>query len=163
MSDSQGDAKQRYIYALGHHKDKSIFAVHKDEWQNNYLPTGYNCTATAYFGEPPSELREVCKDATVVGIELSLSDDEPKPLNIVRLDSTDAPMIFNRDQYQVYQSPCLATSYPVVVTKYGITDSPELRAQLSDYVFLIGPYKDIPDHHTSQVAATLLRMNHEDS
>ncbi len=163
MTEKQKDGKERYMFALGHHRNKSVFAVHKDDWQNNYLPSGYNCTATAYFGAPPRELSDVCKDATVVGVELSLREDEPKPMDIVRLDSKDAPKIFNRDRYHVYHSPCLATSYPLVVEKYGIEDSQQLRDQLNDYVFLIGPDKNNPDHHTSQVAATLLRMNHEDS
>ncbi len=160
MNQNDNDQTQRYIFALGHRANKSIFAMPKADYETFKL-AGLNSGATLCFQQPPAQLARVSAEATVVGVELSTDENDAKSLDVVRMDSSDAPQIFNRDRYLVYESPCLATAFPAVLSQNGIENTPELREQLDKHVLVIGPYKNIPDHHTSQVTATLIRMSQE--
>lgn len=159
MSEKQDDAQDRYLYALGNHKDKSVFAIPKKTWNGEYVPNGLECTATTYFKDTPSDFKELCANATVVGVELSNKENNPTPLNIVRIDSKDAPDIFNRDRYELYDIPSTSTTYQSVIGKYGIEESKELKQFINDNYFLVGPYRNFPGHHASTVSATLLKIS----
>jgi|GEM_PF-4013673 len=158
MNQNDNDQAQRYIFALGHRANKSVFAMTKTDYET-YKSAGLNSGATLYFQQPPAQLASVSAEATVVGVELTMDENDAKSLDVVRLDSKDAPRIFNRDRYLVYESPCLATAFPAVLSQHGIEDTPELREQLENHVLVIGPYKNIPDHHTSQGTTTLMQMS----
>jgi len=158
MAKDQEAVMEGYIYALKHHADKGVLSVDKYTW-SQFKSAGLSSGCTLYFKDPPAGLARISSQATVIGVELSNNPTELNSLDVVRLDSKDAPKIYNLDQYKVYESPCLATAYPAILSKYGIEDSPELREQLEDHVLLIGPYKDIPNHHTSGVTATLMRLS----
>jgi len=156
MSDQNKDLKI-YLRALKHHRGYSVLAMNKQDWKC-FKGDGVNCVATAYIADPPAPLISFGNQATIIGSELCITSAEPKQMDIVRLDLDNQPKIYKKYRYFVYENPHLDTAYPSIVSSYGIEDSEELRTQLQDNVFLVGQYKDFPDHHTSQVAGTLLKV-----
>jgi hypothetical protein len=163
LKSNQTNELELYLYALGHYKGKRVLALNSNEWAK-YKESGTHSTnATVCFGCLPNVLSGISASATLIGVELSLKKNEPKDMVIVRLDSKDWPEDANRDRYEVYESPLLSTAYPTIISKYGIQDSAELRSSLPGHVLLVGPYKNIPNHHTSRVAATLLRISNRNN
>jgi hypothetical protein len=115
------------------------------EWSNLLRPDG----SVTELTERPSILsNQVLSAAEIVSIASGIANASPG-LMIARYDPNDATTVINIDRYTAIENLSKHPIYQSALQKAGVNDSTELRATLSQHVFLV---KEKPDPQLHWVA-----------
>lgn len=148
-----------YRLMYEHYRNKTVIAMNRADFES-YLSEGDTSGGTLYLADVPPGLKQFQHEASVLGVEFAPPSEMPEQMVIVRYDSNNRPARYKRYRYMVEVDLDVSTSYPSVVQKAGLTDSPDLRSELRDYVFFVGQFKG-SDHWNTALATTLARLHSE--
>jgi hypothetical protein len=132
---------------------KKVWCFPRADWETLVCDQG-NVTVVPQL---PGELDSVF-DRTNLVITTASGIVNPDPgIDVVRYDPKDPPNErLNIDHYPVIEDLTGPHKYEVAyrdtLKGLGISDSPELRKSLEDYVFVVGPEK-LDHHHVAQLPA----------
>jgi hypothetical protein len=91
-------------------------------------------------------LGAVARKVKIVGSFAERTQDGQVNITIFREDLKDAPNIFNRDDYEIWEQFDTHMDYQKVVTSASTSDDSALRSFLDDYVFIVPIEKGIGHH-----------------
>jgi hypothetical protein len=131
----------RLYYAVQKIYSASVVSFGYADWFRLVRPDG----AITELEELPPKLNNPNLAAvTVVAVASGIANVQPG-MDVLRHDPQDAPYILNLDHYTVLENLHLHEIYPEALSVAGIEDSPTLRFELQNNVYVI---KEPPnDHH----------------
>lgn len=141
-----GDAERVYyglIRATGQHH--AVAVIPAGEWSHLLRSDG---SVTELTERPAILSNSILTAAEIVSIASGINNPAPG-LMIARYDPDDAPSVINIDHYTAIENLPAHSIYPTALQKANVSDSDELRAALSQHVFLV---KEDPDPEMHWVA-----------
>ena len=95
-------------------------------------------------------LRGLAENAVIVGTFAERKMGGLSTLEIWRQDLKDAPLLYNKDTYDVWENIYPYIDYEKIVKSADTDDDPGLRDFLNDYVFIVPKERDA-EHHSSEL------------
>jgi hypothetical protein len=138
--------KTKLQFAFQKFLGRSVITMPRPDWERLIREDGQP-TQVKSLGSP---FADVMYEARVVAVAASGHQNPDPGIDVVRRDDRDAPYIYNIDHYTVVQTPCLHDAYKTILTKIGITDSPELQKCLNDIVFVVKQHPTETENHWSE-------------
>jgi hypothetical protein len=131
----------RVYFALRRIEDKSVACLGYADWYRMVRPDG----AVTELEELPATIRNPSLEAsTVVALASGVANPDPG-CDVLRYDPVDAPFVLNLDHYRVVENLHLHEVYQEVLKIAKVEDTPELRFELQNNVYVI---KEPPnDYH----------------
>lgn len=131
----------RVYFALHRIENKSVASFGFADWYRMVRPDG---TVTELEQLPPTIQNPGLAASTVVAVASGVANFDPG-CDVLRYDPVDAPFVLNLDHYRVVENLHLHDVYPEVLKIAKIDDTPELRFELQNNVYVI---KEPPnDYH----------------
>ena len=127
------DKQLRIQYACRHVLNKAVATFAKDDWWQAVRSDG----ALTVLEEVPGPISSVEHEASVVAAVASGMCVTSPGLEIVRHDPKDAPLVYNVDNYSVYEDICTHPAYSRILEVAGVKDGPELRHELNTCVYFV--------------------------
>src|ERR1051325_6970706 len=131
----------RVYFALRRIEDKSIATFGYADWYRMVRPDG---AVTELEQLPPSIRNPSLEASTIVACASGVVYANPG-CDVLRYDPADKPFVINLDHYKVVENLHLHPVYPEVLRITKLGDTPQLRFELQNNVYVI---KEPPnDHH----------------
>lgn len=127
---------------------KAVSIMPVDDWVHLIHETG----DTTKLVHAPLELGQVENDVLVAAIAASGNINTDPGIDIVRHDPDDTPYIYNIDHYIVIENLPKHELFEKVISTAGVSLTDDLNKILSENVFIVGPYKDSPDHWAKEIS-----------
>ena len=126
--------------------ERSVMTMPSSGWDKLIREDGQP-TQVNIFGLP---FANVMRKGQVEAVAASGHQNPDPGIDIVRRDDRDVPYIYNIDHYIVIPTLYLHGAYKTILTKSGITDSPELQQFLNHIVFVFKQHPTETDNHWSE-------------
>ena len=123
----------RIYYALRKIEDKSVATFGYADWARMVRSDG---SVTELEQLPPTIKNPSLEASLVVAVASGIVNPQPG-CDVLRYDPADAPFVLNLDHYRVVENLHLHDVYPEALQIAKIEDSPELRFELQNNVFVI--------------------------
>ena len=132
--------QQRLYYGLIHATgdNRSVAVLPKSEWSQLLRSDG---SVTELTQRPRIISNPVLQAAEIASIASGIANPSPG-LMVARYDPDDAPSVINVDRYTAIEDLPAHPIYPRALQIAGASDTPEMRASLKDFVFVV---KEDPD------------------
>lgn len=149
--------KTKLQFAMRKILGRSVMAMPRSDWEKLIREDG-KPTQVSSLGAP---FANVMHEAQVVAVAASGHQNPNPGIDIVRRDDRDAPYIYNIDHYTVVQTLRLHDAYNTILTKTGITDSPELQQCLNHNVFVVKQDSTETDNHWTEDIPAQIKNAHK--
>ncbi len=139
----------RIYYALREISDKSVVTFAYSDWIRLVRSDGQ---LTELEELPPGINNKILDASNIVAVASGIVVSEPG-MDILRYDVKDAPYVINLDHYTIFENLHLQDCYSDVLETAGVVDSPELKYELQNNVYVLKEppndnhwLKDFPKH-----------------
>ena len=146
IMDKAEQTKTKLKFAAQNILGRSVMVIPRSDWEKLIREDGQP-TQVNSLGAP---FANVIHEAQVVAVAASGHQNPDPGIDIVRRDDRDAPYIYNIDHYTVVQTLCIHDAYNAILTKAGVSDSPELQQCLDHNVFVIKQHPTETRDHWSE-------------
>jgi hypothetical protein len=134
----------RVYFGLRRIENKSVASFGYADWYRMVRPDG---AVTELEQLPPTIGNPRLQASTVVALASGIANPDPG-CDVLRYHPVDAPFVLNLDHYRVIENLHLHNVYPEVLRVAKLEDTPELRFELQNTIYVI---KEPPnDYHWLQ-------------
>lgn len=124
---------QKIYYALNRIEGRSVASMGYGDWARLVRPDG----AITELEELPSAIANPKLQAsTLVSVASGIAAPQPG-MDVLRFDRKDAPYCINLDHYTIIENLQSHDIYPDVVEMTKIDDTPELRWELQNSIYIM--------------------------
>jgi hypothetical protein len=134
----------RIYYAVRKIENKSVATLGYGDWMRLVRADG---EITELEALPPAVNHPSLAASTIVAVASGIAVAQPG-MDVLRYDAKDAPFVINLDHYTIIENLHLHEVYPEALKVAKIDDTPQLRCELQNNVYVI---KEPPnDNHWLQ-------------
>ena len=123
----------RFYYALNRIEDKSVATMDYEVWRRLVRPDG---KLTELEQLPDTINNPLLAAMTIAAVASGIAVSRPG-MDVLRHDPEDAPYIINLDHYTIIENLHLHEVYPEALRVAGLDDTPELRYELENRIYII--------------------------